>query len=107
MDDVMVERFLEDGFVRIEGAFPPRVAADCARLLWKETGCAPDDPATWTDPVRWISGMAQGPFAAAVRHGASLCDSEIVEFALDRIHALSGSPVATATEGISSEGDIS
>lgn len=26
MDDEMVARFLEDGFVKIEGAFPPRVA---------------------------------------------------------------------------------
>lgn len=61
----MVERFVEDGFVRIEGAFPPRVAEDGARLLWKETGYDPDDPGTWEDPVRWVSSMAQGPFAAA------------------------------------------
>lgn len=65
MDDELVERFLEDGFVRIEGAFPPRVAEDCARLLWRETGYAPDDPGTWKDPVVWVAGMAQGPFAAA------------------------------------------
>ncbi|MET7487903.1 phytanoyl-CoA dioxygenase family protein [Streptomyces sp. NPDC005538] len=66
MDDVLVERFLEDGFVKIEGAFPPRVAEDCARLLWRETGYDPDDPSTWKDPVVWIPGLGQGPFAAAV-----------------------------------------
>lgn len=66
MDDNLVERFLEDGFVKIEGAFPPRVAEHCARLLWRETGCDPDDPSTWTKPVHWVSDMAQGPFAAAV-----------------------------------------
>lgn len=65
MDDTMVERFLQDGFVKIEGAFPPRVAEDCARLLWQETGYAPEDPATWRDPVVWVGGTAQGPFAAA------------------------------------------
>ncbi|WP_405867565.1 phytanoyl-CoA dioxygenase family protein [Streptomyces sp. NBC_00005] len=74
MDDELVENFLEDGFVRIEGAFPPRVAESCARLLWQETGYDPDDPATWKDPVVWVAGMAQGPFAAAanspVLHGA-------------------------------------
>jgi hypothetical protein len=70
MDDEMVERFLEDGFVRIEGAFPPRVAEDCERLLWKETGYDPHDPATWAEPVRWVSGMAQGPFAAAANSPA-------------------------------------
>lgn len=66
----MVERFLEDGFVKIEGAFPPRVAEGCARLLWKETGYDPDDPGTWKDPVHWVSSMAQGPFAAAANSPA-------------------------------------
>ncbi|WP_369250313.1 phytanoyl-CoA dioxygenase family protein [Streptomyces sp. R41] len=70
MDDEMVERFLEDGFVKIEGAFPPRVAEDCARLLWEETGYDPHDPATWAEPVHWVSGMAQGPFAAAANSPA-------------------------------------
>jgi hypothetical protein len=66
MDDELVEGFLADGFVRIEGAFAPRVAEDCARLLWRETGYDPDDPGTWKEPVVWVQGMAQGPFAAAV-----------------------------------------
>ncbi|WP_189313482.1 phytanoyl-CoA dioxygenase family protein [Streptomyces brasiliensis] len=66
MNDGLVERFLDDGFVKIEGAFPPRVAEDCARLLWRETGYDPDDPGTWKDPVVWVGDMAQGPFAAAV-----------------------------------------
>ncbi|MCW7944126.1 phytanoyl-CoA dioxygenase [Streptomyces hygroscopicus] len=70
MDDVMVERFLEDGFVKIEGAFPPRVAEDCARLLWRETGYDPEDPGTWKDPVHRVPGMAQGPFAAAANSPA-------------------------------------
>ena len=65
MDDRLVERFLADGFVRLEGAFPPRVAEDCARLLWRETGYDPEDPATWKEPVVRVAGMAQGPFAAA------------------------------------------
>jgi hypothetical protein len=65
-DDVMVERFLEDGFVKIEGAFPPRVAEHCARLLWRETGYDAEDPGTWKDPVVWVGDMAQGPFAASV-----------------------------------------
>ncbi|MGW2933020.1 phytanoyl-CoA dioxygenase family protein [Streptomyces sp. NPDC001156] len=65
MAEELVERFLEDGFVKVEGAFPPRVAEGCARLLWQETGYDPDDPRTWKDPVHWVGGMAQGPFAAA------------------------------------------
>ncbi|MFJ9905906.1 phytanoyl-CoA dioxygenase family protein [Streptomyces sp. NPDC101152] len=64
-DDELVQRFLADGFVKIEGAFPPRVAQDCARLLWRETGYDPEDPGTWTQPVVRVGDMAQGPFAAA------------------------------------------
>ncbi|MEU3521497.1 phytanoyl-CoA dioxygenase family protein [Streptomyces sp. NPDC006654] len=69
-DDELVERFLTDGFVKIEGAFPPRVAEDCARLLWRETGYDPEDPGTWRDPVVWVGDMAQGPFAAAANSPA-------------------------------------
>jgi hypothetical protein len=78
MNDVIVERFIEDGFVKLEGAFPPRVATHCARLLWMQTGCAPDDPATWTKPVHWVSDMTQGPFAAAV-------NSPVLHEAFDRL----------------------
>ncbi|MGW2488106.1 phytanoyl-CoA dioxygenase family protein [Streptomyces sp. NPDC001606] len=66
MDHELVKRFLADGFVKIEAAFPPRVAEDCARLLWRETGYDPQDPGTWKEPVVRVGGMAQGPFAAAV-----------------------------------------
>jgi hypothetical protein len=70
MDDRLVEHFLADGFVKVEGAFPRRVAEDCARLLWRETGYDPEDPATWKEPVVRVAGMAQGPFAAAANSPA-------------------------------------
>ncbi|WP_406000823.1 phytanoyl-CoA dioxygenase family protein [Streptomyces sp. NBC_00829] len=66
MGDALRERFEADGFVKLEGAFPASVAQECAALLWAETGCDPDDPATWTRPVHWVWGMAQEPFARAV-----------------------------------------
>lgn len=61
----MVDAFLADGFVKIEGAFPGGTARECADLLWEATGCAPDDPATWTAPVHRVGDMAQRPFADA------------------------------------------
>ncbi|MGW3204446.1 phytanoyl-CoA dioxygenase family protein [Streptomyces sp. NPDC001135] len=70
VNDDLATPFLTDGFVKIEGAFPPRVAADCTRLLWRETGYDPDDPGTWREPVVRVSGMAQGPFAAAANSPA-------------------------------------
>ncbi|MFI2203267.1 phytanoyl-CoA dioxygenase family protein [Streptomyces sp. NPDC020192] len=66
VDDELVQRFLTDGFVKIDGAVPPAVADDCARLLWRETGYEPGDPGTWQDPVVWVGEMPQEPFDAAV-----------------------------------------
>src|SRR5262249_9202271 len=46
-----IERFVQDGFVRIDGAFPAALADACRRVLWLATGCAEDAPSTWTRPV--------------------------------------------------------
>jgi hypothetical protein len=60
-----VERFVDDGFVKIEGAFPPDLAAACAALLWEQIDADPDDQSTWTRPVYWVGDMPQEPFVAA------------------------------------------
>ena len=57
--------FLRDGFVRIAGAVPAELARRCADLLWAEIGYDPGDPATWVEPVRWVWGRSDPPFAAA------------------------------------------
>ena len=60
-----IEQFITDGFVRIDRAFA-REHADAARaILWKATGCDPDDPATWTQPVIRLGMFTQPPFVAA------------------------------------------
>ena len=46
-----IEQFLRDGFVRIDDAFPRYLAEACRRILWRATGCAEDEPATWTRPA--------------------------------------------------------
>jgi hypothetical protein len=62
LEAAQIEQFITDGFVRIDEAFP-RTLADAAReLLWKETGCAPDDPGTWTRPVIRLGMFTQPPF---------------------------------------------
>ena len=61
-----VEQFVEQGFVRVDQAFP-RDLADAGRdLLWRDTGCAPDDPSTWSRPVIRLGEYAQEPFRLAV-----------------------------------------
>jgi hypothetical protein len=46
-----IEQFVHDGFVRIDDAFPRALADACRSILWRATGCAEEDPSTWTRPV--------------------------------------------------------
>jgi hypothetical protein len=51
--------------VRIDQAFS-REDADAARaILWKDTGCDPADPSTWTKPVIRLGMYMQEPFVRA------------------------------------------
>ena len=65
LQPAQIEQFITDGFVRINQAFP-REYADAARvILWQATGCDPEDPATWTQPVIRLGMYSQPPFIAA------------------------------------------
>ncbi len=60
-----LHRFAVDGFIRIERAFPRELAAEARAILWKDTGCDPDDPTTWSRPVVRLGMYTQAPFVAA------------------------------------------
>ena len=34
-------------------------------MLWEASGCDPDDPATWTEPVVRLGGFGTAPFRTA------------------------------------------
>lgn len=57
--------FINDGFVKIEDAFPAEVANECRTILWKATQCDPNNPATWTQPVIRIGELGLEPFRQA------------------------------------------
>ena len=61
-----VEQFIAEGFVRVDGAFPRELAEAGRALLWRDTGCDPHDPATWTRPVIRLGDYGQAPFREAV-----------------------------------------
>jgi hypothetical protein len=65
MDSEAIRRFLTDGFVKVEQAFPADVATACADLLWAEVEATPGEPLTWNKPVYWVGDMKQEPFGAA------------------------------------------
>lgn len=45
-----INRFIQDGFIKIENAFPTEIADQCRAILWKETNCDPNNPDSWTQP---------------------------------------------------------
>lgn len=59
------ERFIRDGFVRLDAAFPRALADEGRAILWRDTGSDPDDPTTWTQPVVRLGHYAQPPFRQA------------------------------------------
>ncbi len=60
-----LDRFNKEGFIKLERAFPRELADEARALLWKDTGCDPDDIATWTRPVIRLGMYSQAPFIKA------------------------------------------
>jgi len=62
---VQIDRFIEDGFVRIDDAFPAALAEQVRERLWRDIPAEPDDPDTWSQPVVRLGMYAEPPFVAA------------------------------------------
>ena len=60
-----IDGFINNGFLKIENAFPVELADECRALLWEATKCDPGDPGTWTEPVIRITEMSAPPFREA------------------------------------------
>lgn len=66
LSDAQLERFIRDGFVRIDRAFPRELAEQGRAIMWRDIPFDPADPATWTRPVIRLPGYGQEPFRKAV-----------------------------------------
>lgn len=60
-----IASFIRDGFVRLEHAFSRETAEQARTILWRATGCDPDDRSTWTRPVIRLDQFGQPPFREA------------------------------------------
>ena len=60
-----IESFITLGFIKIENAFSAEIAKECREILWRETGCSPDKPETWKQPVVRIGELGDDPFIIA------------------------------------------
>jgi hypothetical protein len=65
LSDAEVNQFIRDGFVRIDRAFPRELADEARAILWRDAGCDPCDPTTWTKPVIRLGGYSEEPFMKA------------------------------------------
>jgi hypothetical protein len=69
-----LQRFITDGFVKVESAFTREAAAEARSIFWKDLqaqGCLPDDPLTWTRPVIRL-GMYMQPAVVATANTPQL-----------------------------------
>jgi hypothetical protein len=73
-----VERFVADGFVKVEGVFSRQTAAACREILWRDLRLSPGKPEQWTEPVLRLGMYADPPF----REAAS---SPVLRGALDQL----------------------
>src|SRR3954451_3514213 len=60
-----IAQFVDAGLVRLDDAFPREVADAGRAILWRDTGCAADDPATWKAPAVRLGGYLDSPFREA------------------------------------------
>jgi hypothetical protein len=65
LTSAQIDSFINDGFVKIEYAFPSPLAAECRAILWNTIQCDPDNPATWTRPVIRVAEIGLEPFKRA------------------------------------------
>ena len=69
-----IDNFIEQGFVRIDNAFPRTLATKGRRRMWQDIDADPKDPSTWKQPVVRLWVYWQKPFSEAanstVLHGA-------------------------------------
>jgi hypothetical protein len=65
LSDAQIQQFIDDGHVKLAEAFPRHLADEARAILWRDTGCDPHNPATWTQPVIRLGLYGEEPFAKA------------------------------------------
>jgi hypothetical protein len=65
LESARIRQFIQDGFVRIDRAFPRQLADQGRAILWRDLPCDPDDPASWTRPVIRLGYYGDEPFKSA------------------------------------------
>ena len=91
VNDNQIQNFITQGFVKIENAFSGEIAKECRKILWRDTGCRPDDPSTWTRPVIRLWDYKQESFVKAAN--TSTLHAAFDQLALDQFRPVQGRAV--------------
>lgn len=78
LGDAQIQQFIDDGFVRIDDAFPRALAEAGRAILWRDLPCDANDPATWTHPVIRLGWYSDAPFREAA-------NSPVLRAAIDQL----------------------
>lgn len=65
LSEAQIASFIENGFIRIDNAFPRDLAEACRRILWRATGADENDASTWNAPVIRIGEIPNPLFVQA------------------------------------------
>jgi Phytanoyl-CoA dioxygenase (PhyH) len=66
LSDEEVQRFVADGYLRLDNAFDDKLAAACVADLWSSLDADPKDASTWTAPVLRIFGSSSPVLLEAI-----------------------------------------
>ncbi|NLR95921.1 phytanoyl-CoA dioxygenase [Rhizobium sp. P38BS-XIX] len=62
LSSAQLNDFIEYGFVRIDDAFSPELAAEARAIMWRDLPCSEHDPESWVFPVIRLPGYGGEPF---------------------------------------------
>lgn len=65
LSDADLDRFVADGFVRLDAAVDRSIAERCRDELWAATGYDRNDPRTWAQTLVRLDGLGTPPFREA------------------------------------------
>jgi hypothetical protein len=65
LSPAQIAQFIEDGYIKLDGAFDGTLASKGRDQLWSAMGLDPDAPEAWTQPVVRLGFMTGVPFVGA------------------------------------------
>ena len=65
LSETQIQQFIDDGYAKLENAFPVEVAQEARHILWNDLPADPHDPSTWHQPVIRLGDYSQEPFRTA------------------------------------------